>query len=287
MYKILFIGLGKMGFPMAGYLSHQHDVYVYNRTKSKSETWRKKYSGQVLDSLSNDKNKFDFIITCVGNDNDLREVTSLENGCLNCIDQNTILIDHSTVSPKVVREIYKKLHELGAGFLDAPVSGGQEGAEKGKLSIMVGGSEETFNSSKEILKSYGTKIKYMGKSGSGQLTKITNQICIAGILQGLSESIYFMKQTELKPNDVFEVISSGGAQSWQMDNRFMTMVKGEFDFGFTVDHMRKDLSIAFQEAEKNGVTLEVTKIVDNFYAEIQKLGGNKLDTSSLVKRLTK
>ena len=285
MYNILFIGIGKMGSPMAGYLSKKHDVSIYNRTKSKCDNWIKNYKGKVVDKLSETNQKYDFVISCVGNDEDLKEITSIDKGCLNSLKEKSIFIDHSTVSPRIVREVEKNLENLGVSFLDAPISGGQAGAEKGQLSIMIGGSEKAFERSIEILGSYGKKIKYMGVSGSGQLTKIINQICIAGLVQGLSESIYFMKQTDLNPDDVLEVISSGAAQSWQMDNRFKSMVAGEFDFGFAVDLMRKDLSIAFAEADTHGINLEVTKIVDKFYSDIQDLGGNKLDTSSLIKRL--
>ena len=274
-----------MGSPMAGYLSTKHDVSIYNRTKSKCDEWIKNYKGKVIDKLSETNQKYDFIISCVGNDEDLKEITSIDKGCLNSLKEKSIFIDHSTVSPRVVREVEKNLKNLGVSFLDAPISGGQAGAEKGQLSIMIGGSEKAYERSIEILGSYGKKIKYMGASGSGQLTKIINQICIAGLVQGLSESIYFMKQTDLNPDDVLEVISSGAAQSWQMDNRFKSMVAGEFDFGFAVDLMRKDLSIAFAEADIHGINLEVTKIVDKFYSDIQDLGGNKLDTSSLIKRL--
>ena len=274
-----------MGFPMAGYLSKKHDVSIYNRTKSKCENWIKNYKGKVINKLSETNQKYDFIISCVGNDEDLKEITSIDKGCLNSLKEKSIFIDHSTVSPRIVREVENNLENLGVSFLDAPISGGQVGAEKGQLSIMVGGSEKAYERSIEILGSYGKKIKYMGASGSGQLTKIINQICIAGLVQGLSESIYFMKQTNLNPDDVLDVISSGAAQSWQMDNRFKSMVAGEFDFGFAVDLMRKDLSIAFAEADTHGINLEVTRIVDKFYSDVQNLGGNKLDTSSLIKRL--
>ncbi len=285
MYNILFIGIGKMGFPMAGYLSKEHNVSIYNRTKRKCDNWKKEYNGNVIDKLSENNQTYDFIISCVGNDEDLKEITSVDKGCLSSIKEKTIFIDHSTVSPRIVREVEKNLRNLGVSFLDAPISGGQAGAEKGQLSIMIGGTESAYERSVEILKLYGKKIKYMGPSGSGQLTKIINQICIAGLVQGLSESIYFMKQTNLNPDDVLDVISSGAAQSWQMDNRFKSMVAGEFDFGFAVDLMRKDLSIAFTEADTYGINLEVTKIVDKFYSDIQNSGGSKLDTSSLIKRL--
>ena len=214
-----------------------------------------------------------------------QDITISETGCLNQLKENSVFIDHSTVSPKLVSKLEKEFSQRKVNFLDAPISGGQSGAENGTLSIMVGGNKQAFIKSEELLKSYGKKIKFMGNSGSGQLTKIINQICIAGLIQGLSEAIYFMKQTDLTPEDVLEVISSGAAQSWQMENRFSTMVNNEFDFGFAVDLMRKDLSIAFNQAQEYGIDLEVTKIVDDFYSEIQTMGGNKFDTSSLVKRL--
>ena len=285
MHKILFIGIGTMGFPMAGYLSKNNDVSVYNRSKEKVEKWLSTYKGHSLNSLTEINKDYDFIISCIGNDNDLKDITISESGCLNLLKKDSIFIDHSTVSPKLVIDLEKKFSEKKIHFLDAPVSGGQSGAENGTLSIMVGGHKQAFTKSEELLKSYGKKIKFMGNVGSGQLTKIINQVCIAGLIQGLSEAIYFMKQTDLTPEDVLEVISSGAAQSWQMENRFSTMVNNEFDFGFAVDLMRKDLSIAFNQAQEYGIDLEVTKIVDDFYSEIQKIGGNRLDTSSLVKRL--
>ena len=274
-----------MGFPMAGFLSEKYEVSVYNRSKEKISIWKKKYGGNAVENLNQLDEKFDFIISCIGNDDDLREITSNDTGCFNAIRKNTIFIDHSTVSPKIVQELELKLKEKEAFFLDAPISGGQLGAEKGQLSIMVGGDKNAFIKSERIFEVYGKKRKYMGSSGSGQLTKIINQICIAGLVQGLSESIYFMKQTKLNPEDVLDVISSGAAQSWQMDNRFMTMTENKFDFGFAVDLMRKDLSIAFDEAKKFGIDLEITKIVDEFYKDVQNMGGNNFDTSSLVKRL--
>ena len=285
MHKILFIGIGTMGFPMAGYLSKNNDVSVYNRSKEKVEKWLSTYKGHSLNSLTEINKDYDFIISCIGNDNDLKDITISESGCLNLLKKDSIFIDHSTVSPKLVIDLEKKFSEKKIHFLDAPVSGGQSGAKNGTLSIMVGGHKQAFFKSEELLKSYGKKIKFMGNVGSGQLTKIINQVCIAGLIQGLSEAIYFMKQTDLAPEDVLEVISSGAAQSWQMENRFSTMVNSEFDFGFAVDLMRKDLSIAFNQAQEYGIDLEVTKIVDDFYSEIQKIGGNRLDTSSLVKRL--
>ena len=286
MFKILFIGIGNMGFPMAGYLSKLNKVTVYNRSKEKIDKWLSIYEGKSIKSLSEINKEYDFVISCIGNDNDLRDITISQNGCLDQLKENSIFIDHSTVSPKLVLKLEKAFAEKKVNFLDAPISGGQSGAENGTLSIMVGGNKQSFIRSEEVLKSYGKKIKFMGSPGSGQLTKIINQICIAGLIQGLSEAIYFMKQTNLSSDDVLEVISSGAAQSWQMENRFKTMVDNEFDFGFAVDLMRKDLSIAFDQAREYGIDLEITKIVDDFYSEIQKIGGNKYDTSSLIKRLT-
>ena len=274
-----------MGFPMAGYLSKFNDVTVYNRSKEKIDKWLSIYDGNSIKSLSEVNKEYDFVISCIGNDNDLQNIITSENGCLDQLKENSIFIDHSTVSPKLVLKLEKAFAEKKVNFLDAPISGGQSGAENGTLSIMVGGNKQSFIRSEEILKSYGKKIKFMGNPGSGQLTKIINQICIAGLIQGLSEAIYFMKQTDLDPDDVLDVISSGAAQSWQMENRFKTMVDNEFEFGFAVDLMRKDLSITFDQAKEYGIDLEITKIVDDFYSEIQKIGGNKYDTSSLVKRL--
>ncbi|SVB89233.1 uncharacterized protein METZ01_LOCUS242087, partial [marine metagenome] len=282
MHKVLFIGIGNMGFPMAGYLSKTNDVSIYNRSKEKVDKWLSIYQGNLVQNLSGINKEYDFVISCIGNDNDLEDITISETGCLNQLKENSVFIDHSTVSPKLVSKLEKEFSQRKVNFLDAPISGGQSGAENGTLSIMVGGNKQAFIKSEELLKSYGKKIKFMGNSGSGQLTKIINQICIAGLIQGLSEAIYFMKQTDLTPEDVLEVISSGAAQSWQMENRFSTMVNNEFDFGFAVDLMRKDLSIAFNQAQEYGIDLEVTKIVDDFYSEIQTMGGNKFDTSSLV-----
>tara|TARA_B100001741_G_C16502082_1_gene575283 strand:- start:25 stop:888 length:864 start_codon:yes stop_codon:yes gene_type:complete len=286
MFKILFIGIGNMGFPMAGYLSKLNKVTVYNRSKEKIDKWLSIFEGKSIKSLSEINKEYDFVISCIGNDDDLRDITISQNGCLDQLKENSIFIDHSTVSPKLVLKLEKSFAERKVNFLDAPISGGQSGAENGTLSIMVGGNKQSFIRSEEVLKSYGKKIKFMGSPGSGQLTKIINQVCIAGLIQGLSEAIYFMKQTNLSPDDVLEVISSGAAQSWQMENRFKTMVDNEFDFGFAVDLMRKDLSITFDQAKEYGIDLQITKIVDDFYSEIQKMGGNKYDTSSLVKRLT-
>lgn len=286
MHKILFIGLGTMGYPMAGHLSKTNNVTVYNRTTSKSKKWIEDFNGTILLNLSEIDSHYDFVISCIGNDEDLIEITTAENGCFKLLSYNSIFIDHSTVSPKLVKTINTEASNLGLTFLDAPISGGEAGAINGALSIMVGGNLESFNKSEKLLQTYGKKIKYMGPSGSGQLTKIINQICIAGLVQGLSEAVHFMKKTDLSADDVLDVISGGAAQSWQLDNRLKTMSEDKFNFGFAVDLMRKDLGIAFDQAEEYGIDLEVTKIVDKFYSELQKMGHNRLDTSSLIKRLT-
>jgi 3-hydroxyisobutyrate dehydrogenase len=286
MHKILFIGLGTMGYPMAGHLSKINDVTVYNRTLSKSQKWIKDHDGKLLSKLSEIEEEFDFIISCIGNDDDLIEITTSKNGCFKLLNKDSIFIDHSTVSPKLVKKIFKEAKEVGVNFLDAPISGGEAGAINGALSIMIGGELKSFKDSEELLRAYGKKIKYMGQSGSGQLTKIINQICIAGLVQGLAEAVHFMKKTDLSADDVLDVISGGAAQSWQLDNRLKTMSEDKFNFGFAVDLMRKDLGIAFDQAKEFGINLEITKIVDQFYLELQKMGHNKLDTSSLVKRLT-
>ena len=287
MHKILFIGLGTMGYPMAGHLSKINEVTVYNRTLSKSQKWIKEHNGKFISKLSEIEERFDFVISCIGNDNDLIEITTSKNGCFKNLNRDSIFIDHSTVSPKLVKKISEDAEKVGIKFLDAPISGGEAGAINGALSIMIGGNSKTFNDSEKLLQAYGKKIKYMGQSGSGQLTKIINQICIAGLVQGLAEAVHFMKKTDLSADDVLDVISGGAAQSWQLDNRLKTMSEDKFNFGFAVDLMRKDLGIAFDQAKDFGINLDVTKIVDQYYLELQKMGHNKLDTSSLVKRLIK
>ena len=287
MHKVLFIGLGTMGFHMAGHLSKSNNVTVYNRTTSKSHEWVNKYDGGFIEKLSEIKDEPNFVVSCVGNDDDLVDITTSEKGCLNYLGKNSIFIDHSTVSPQVVKSIESEASKRSIHFLDAPISGGEAGAINGTLSIMVGGKIDHFKPAEKLMGAYGKKIKYMGEIGSGQLTKIINQICIAGLVQGLSEAVYFMKQTNLNVDDVLEVISSGAAQSWQLDNRLKTMVEDKFDFGFAVDLMRKDLGIAFNQASEFGIDLEVTKIVDQFYSDLQEMGHNKLDTSSLLKRLVR
>ena len=284
MFNILFIGIGNMGYPMAGYLSQKHKVTIFNRSKEKQKRWITEYDGEILDDLKSINKDYDFIISCVGNDSDLEEII---NHSFDNLQKESIFIDHSTVSPETVIKLSKRLNSKSVYLLDAPVSGGQAGAENGALSIMVGGDLDAFKKSKPVMDLYGKKVEYMGDTGSGQQTKIINQICIGGLIQSLSEAIYFMKHTNLDPSKVLDVISSGAAQSWQMENRFKTMTEDKFDFGFAVDLMRKDLSIAFRESEKYGIDLEITKIIDTFYEDLQKQGHNNLDTSSLIKRLIK
>ena len=284
MFNILFIGIGNMGFPMAGYLSQKHKVTIFNRSKEKQKRWITEYNGEILDDLKSINKDYDFIISCVGNDSDLEEII---NHSFDNLQKESVFIDHSTVSPETVIKLAKRLNSKSVYLLDAPVSGGQAGAENGALSIMVGGDLDAFKKSKPVMDLYGKKVEYMGDTGSGQQTKIINQICIGGLIQSLSEAIYFMKHTNLDPSKVLDVISSGAAQSWQMENRFKTMTEDKFDFGFAVDLMRKDLSIAFRESEKYGIDLEITKIIDTFYEDLQKQGHNSLDTSSLIKRLIK
>ena len=287
-FKVAFIGLGVMGYPMAGYISKAgHDVTVYNRTKSKAEKWVKTYKGKVADTPMDASKDCDFIFTCVGNDNDLREVTLGNMGLFKTVKKGAIYVDNTTASANIARELYKEAKKKGFDFLDAPISGGQAGAEGGILTVMVGGDESPFKKAEPIIDCYSKKIKLLGPSGSGQLTKMVNQICIAGLVQGLSEAINFGINAGLNMYEVIEVISKGAAQSWQMENRHKTMIEDKFDYGFAVDWMRKDLKIAMDEAKKNNSPLPVTKIIDEYYAEVQKMGGQRWDTSSLIKRFRK
>jgi len=286
--KVSFVGLGVMGYPMAGYISKAgHNVTVYNRTKSKAEKWIKEYKGKIAETPEEAAKDSDFVFTCVGNDDDLREVVIGKKGIFNTIKKNSIYIDNTTASAKVAKEFYLKAKNLGVGFLDAPVSGGQAGAEKGALTVMVGGDKEVFEKAQPVISCYSKKVKLLGPSGSGQLAKMVNQISIAGLVQGLSEAINFGLNAGLKMEDVIEVISKGAAQSWQMDNRYKTMIDDKFEFGFAVDWMRKDLKIALDESKKNNSPLPIAKIVDGYYEEIQKMGGNRWDTSSLIRRFRK
>ena len=286
--KVTFIGLGVMGFPMAGYISKAgHDVTVYNRTSAKADKWTGTYKGKTASTPAEAAKDADFIFTCVGNDNDLREVTIGSDGAFQNVKKGAVFIDNTTASAQVARELFNTATEKGFGFLDAPVSGGQAGAENGALTVMVGGQQSDFEKAEPIIDCYSKKIKLLGSAGSGQLAKMVNQICIAGLVQGLSEGLRFGQNAGLNVEDVVEVISKGAAQSWQMENRHKTMIEDKFDYGFAVDWMRKDLGIAMEEAKTNGSRLPVTEIVDQYYSEVQKNGGNRFDTSSLITLLPK
>ena len=280
-----FIGLGVMGSPMAGHLSNHYEIRVFNRSLEKTKSWIKKYSGSECGSVKEISKVSDILFLCVGNDNDVREIISDKDGALEHLRSGSCIVDHTTTSADLAKEMNNLLSTKNINYLDAPVSGGQAGAESGQLSIMVGGKNELYEELKDILMTYSKFIKYMGESGSGQLTKMVNQICIAGLLQGLAEGMNFSEKAGLNSKDVLEVISKGAAQSWQMENRWHTMLEDEFDHGFAVDLMRKDLDIVIKKAEHENISLEVTKIVNNYYKEIQKSGGGKWDTSSLYKRL--
>ena len=287
-FKISFIGLGVMGYPMAGYISKAgHNVTVFNRTKSKAEKWISEYIGNIAETPAEAAKNSEYIFTCVGNDNDLREVTFGDNGAFKTIKKGSVYIDNTTASATIAREIHDYAKKNGFGSLDAPVSGGQAGAENGALTVMIGGDQSDFDKAKDIIDCYSKKMKLLGGPGNGQLAKMVNQICIAGLVQGLSEAINFGMKAGLKMEDVIEVISKGAAQSWQMENRYQTMIDDKFDFGFAVDWMRKDLKIAMDEAKNNGSLLPVTELVDKYYGEVQEMGGNRWDTSSLIKRFRK
>jgi 3-hydroxyisobutyrate dehydrogenase len=286
--NVAFIGLGVMGYPMAGYISKAgHNVTVFNRTKSKAEKWISEYKGKMAETPAEAAIDAEYIFTCVGNDNDLREVTFGDNGIFKTIKKGAIYVDNTTASATIAREIYKFAKKNGFGSLDAPVSGGQAGAENGALTVMIGGDQADFDKVKDKIDCYSKKMKLLGGAGNGQLAKMVNQICIAGLVQGLSEAINFGKKAGLNMEDVIEVISKGAAQSWQMENRYKTMIDDQFEFGFAVDWMRKDLKIAMDEAKNNGSLLPVTEVVDKYYGEVQDMGGNRWDTSSLIRRLSK
>lgn len=288
MAKVAWIGLGVMGYPMAGHVVKKggHDLVVYNRTTSKAEAWVKEYgAGRVAKTPAEAAEGADFVFSCVGNDDDLRSVTIGENGAFHAMKKGAIFIDNTTASANVARELYAAAKERGFDFLDAPVSGGQSGAENGVLTVMVGGDPEVFERAKPVISNYARMVNLIGPAGSGQLTKMVNQICIAGLVQALSEGIHFAQKAGLNIPLVMETISKGAAGSWQMENRWKTMSEGKFDFGFAVDWMRKDLMIALDEARRNGASLPVAALVDQFYSEVQKMGGGRWDTSSLIARL--
>ena len=286
--NVAFIGLGVMGYPMAGYISKAgHNVTVFNRTQSKADKWIKEFKGNKADTPAKAAAGADFIFTCVGNDNDLREVTFGEKGIFKTIKKGAVYIDNTTASATIAREIHSYAKKNGFGALDAPVSGGQAGAENGALTVMIGGDQADFDKAKDKIDCYSKKMKLLGSAGSGQLAKMVNQICIGGLVQALSEAINFGMNAGLKMEDVIEVISKGAAQSWQMENRYKTMIDDKFEFGFAVDWMRKDLKIAIEEAKKNNSPLPITEVIDKYYAEVQDMGGNRWDTSSLIRRFRK
>jgi 3-hydroxyisobutyrate dehydrogenase len=287
MAKVAFLGLGVMGYPMAGHLKTKggHEVTVYNRTAAKAEKWVAQFGGRSAGTPKEAAADQDFVLVCVGNDHDLREVVAGPQGALHGIRRGAVLVDHTTASAEIAREFHAQAKSHGIDFIDAPVSGGQAGAENGTLTIMCGGDQEPFARAEKILAAYGRACTLMGASGSGQLAKMVNQICIAGVVQGLAEGLHFAKRAGLDIEKLIATISKGAAQSWQMENRYKTMVAGKFDFGFAVDWMRKDLAICFAEANRNGALLPMTALVDQFYAEVQKMGGKRWDTSSLIARL--
>ena len=284
-HKVAFIGLGVMGYPMAGHLAKAgHETRVYNRTTAKAEKWCEEYGGSHGSTPREAAEGADFVFMCVGNDDDLRSVVYGDDGALAGCKADAVLVDHTTASADVAREIAERAE---VPFLDAPVSGGQAGAENGVLTVMIGGSEEAFERARPVIMSYARSAERLGDVGAGQLTKMVNQICIAGLVQGLSEGLNFAQRAGLDGHKVLEVISKGAAGSWQMENRGDTMLDDEFEFGFAVDWMRKDLDICLQEAERNGADLPITRIVNDYYAEIQQMGGGRWDTSSLIRRLTR
>jgi 3-hydroxyisobutyrate dehydrogenase len=284
MAKVAFIGLGVMGYPMAGHLKNKggHEVTVYNRTAAKAEQWAKQHGGKTAPTPKAAAQGQDFVMCCVGNDHDLREVTLGSDGAFQTMGKGTIFVDHTTASAEIARELYAAAKKGGFDFIDGPVSGGQAGAENGVLTVMCGGDQPVFDKAKPVIDAYARACNLMGTPGSGQLAKMVNQICIAGLVQGLSEGLNFAMKAGLDIEKLIATISKGAAQSWQMENRYKTMVAGKFDHGFAVDWMRKDLSICLAEARRNGASLPVTALVDQFYAQVQKMGGKRWDTSALL-----
>ena len=286
MAKVAFLGLGVMGYPMAGHLVKKgHEVTVYNRTAAKSEKWAGEHGGKHAPTPKKAAEGRDIVFACVGNDDDLRSVTTGPDGAFAAMGKGTVFVDHTTASAAVARELAEAAGQGGFGFVDAPVSGGQAGAENGVLTVMCGGEKAVYDRVEPIIMSYARACRLLGPTGSGQLTKMMNQICIAGLVQGLAEAIHFGQRAKLDIEAVLDVISKGAAGSWQMENRGKTMNEGKFDYGFAVDWMRKDLAICLDEAKRNGALLPGTALVDQFYAEVQRLGGNRWDTSSLLARL--
>jgi 3-hydroxyisobutyrate dehydrogenase-like beta-hydroxyacid dehydrogenase len=289
MSRVAFIGLGVMGFPMAGHIRTRggHDVTVYNRTSGKAQAWVAQFGGRMAPTPAEAAEGADIVFSCVGNDNDLRAVTMGKDGAFQKMKPGAIFVDNTTASAHVARELYDLARERGLHFIDAPVSGGQAGAENGVLTVMCGGDEAPFREAEPVITHYARAVRLLGPSGAGQLTKMVNQICIAGLVQGLAEGIHFAQKAGLDVPAVIDTISKGAAQSWQMENRWNTMNDGKFDFGFAVDWMRKDLSICLEEARHNGAQLPVVALVDQFYADVQGMGGQRWDTSSLIARLNR
>ncbi len=288
MAKVAFLGLGVMGYPMAGYLQKAgHDVTVYNRTTAKAEKWVAEYGGSHATTPRDAAKGADVVMACVGNDDDLRSVCTGEDGAFAGMASGTIFVDHTTVSAAVTRELYAAAKDTGVSFVDAPVSGGQAGAENGQLVVMCGGDEAAYGAAEPLIDAYAKKCVRLGESGSGQLTKMVNQICIAGLVQGLSEGLHFAEKAGLDGRAVVDVIGGGAAGSWQMVNRYETMLDDHFEHGFAVDWMRKDLDICLSTADENGASLPITALIDQYYKDVQKMGGGRWDTSSLFKRLRK
>ncbi|MBD3677668.1 MAG: NAD(P)-dependent oxidoreductase [Rhodobacteraceae bacterium] len=286
MAKVAFLGLGVMGYPMAGHLAKAgHEVTVYNRTFAKAEKWAAEHGGKAAKTPREAAEGAEFVMSCVGNDDDLRSVCKGDDGAFAGMAEGTVFVDHTTVSAKVTRELHALAAEKGVAFVDAPISGGQAGAENGQLVVMCGGEEGAYGRAEPVIDAYAKACRRLGESGSGQLTKMVNQICIAGLVQGLAEGLHFAEKAGLDSRAVIDVIGGGAAGSWQMMNRYETMIDDKFDFGFAVDWMRKDLGICLDTADENGASLPVTALVDQFYKDVQKLGGNRWDTSSLIKRL--
>jgi 3-hydroxyisobutyrate dehydrogenase len=287
MAKVAFLGLGVMGYPMAGHLNKKggHDVTVYNRTGAKARQWVKQHGGRAAPTPKQAAAGQDFVMTCVGNDDDLRAVVLGKDGAFESMAKGTVLVDHTTASAEIARELHAAAKNRSFEFIDAPVSGGQAGAENGVLTVMCGGDPEPFARAEKVIAAYAKACTLLGAPGSGQLAKMVNQICFAGLVQGLAEGLHFAKRSGLDIEKLIATISKGAAQSWQMENRYQTMTAGKFDFGFAVDWMRKDLAICMAEARRNGAHLPVTALVDQFYSEVQKMGGRRWDTSSLIARL--
>jgi len=287
MAKVAFLGLGVMGYPMAGHLKTKggHEVTVYNRTSAKADKWASQFGGKSAKTPKQAAEGQDFVMCCVGNDDDLRQVTLGSDGAFAGMKKGAVFVDHTTASAEIARELYDAAKKGGFDCIDAPVSGGQAGAENGVLTVMCGGDAEPFARAEKVIAAYARACNLMGSPGSGQLAKMVNQICIAGLVQGLSEGLHFAKKSGLDIEKLIATISKGAAQSWQMENRYKTMAEGKFDFGFAVDWMRKDLGICLAEARRNGAHLPVTALVDQFYSEVQKMGGKRWDTSSLIARL--